>query len=290
MLCIIILNFSEAYSVDIDMSTDGYMNMDTGIITNSESSNHYGSTEQSLSMSPALTTDTKKDCTITSQNTRETQKETQANESSSSGYFGSCELWESQVLQDNETTHPANENNSRHGSVCDSSQSSDRNKEIYKYKNNIQLRFNAMHGDGPAMPDDNGCDKRSKMVSPLESTDSSYYPMSESSSSTSGNSSGSGNCNRPCCRTNSCASNRLHLSDHSVESSIPGFALHKTGTHYVPVALMSSCLSECFNSADVSSGGVFHPISIPVNFGSTFGLFEKKNQKTLPSQCLSTRT
>ena len=48
---------------------------------------------------------------------------------------------------------------------------------------------------------------------------------------------------------------------------LPGFILHPSGTHYMPISVQNTNVSGLLDSP-VESGGppVFHPISIPVHF------------------------
>ena len=62
-------------------------------------------------------------------------------------------------------------------------------------------------------------------------------------------------------------------TEQEANALIPGFALHTSGTHYIPVRLYSTCITpmnkkDPSESSDVNS--VYHPISIPVNFGGTY--------------------
>ncbi len=59
------------------------------------------------------------------------------------------------------------------------------------------------------------------------------------------------------------------LHGQNAGSGVPGFALHPTGTYYIPVVIaMTHILPYLRNGSANDSLGIFHPISIPVSFGS----------------------
>ncbi|KAK6175320.1 hypothetical protein SNE40_013808 [Patella caerulea] len=53
---------------------------------------------------------------------------------------------------------------------------------------------------------------------------------------------------------------------------LPGFVIHPSGTHYVPISVNQSFLPDLFESSSYSSQKVFHPISIPVHFCAAYAL------------------
>ncbi|GFO42763.1 hairy/enhancer-of-split related with yrpw motif protein 1 [Plakobranchus ocellatus] len=68
------------------------------------------------------------------------------------------------------------------------------------------------------------------------------------------------------CSSSSSSSSSSSLSGSSI--ALPGFILHPQGTHYMPISVHNTNLTDLFDSgSDRESGApVFHPISIPVHF------------------------
>lgn len=66
---------------------------------------------------------------------------------------------------------------------------------------------------------------------------------------------------------NSQISEPLQSSSSSSNVALPGFILHPTGTHYMPISVHNTNVAELFDSNTEHEGmPVFHPISIPVHF------------------------
>lgn len=143
-----------------------------------------------------------------------------------------------------------------------SSQACDRNENgSYKFKHNITQRFSkeekqVQQSDTSSSSSQENDQKlkrkfrHGKCRSP-SSSESSPYPNSDSSN---------GNSRMGCSNGN---------AEDYKPSLLPGFVLHPTGTHYVPLSIHPSHMeSNFFNSKSAQQGpSVYHPISIPVNFG-----------------------
>lgn len=145
---------------------------------------------------------------------------------------------------------------------------SDRNdSSVYKFKHNITKRFSEETTPKTLNPSDSSsissredqkrCEKLKRKFRHVRSrspssTISSQYPNSDSSnnnSSSNGESSNSGEENKQSCY-------------------LPGFVLHPVGTHYIPLSIHPSNVGyDFFAKATQQGPRVFHPISIPVNFG-----------------------
>ncbi|XP_060558468.1 formin-J-like isoform X2 [Ruditapes philippinarum] len=145
--------------------------------------------------------------------------------------------------------------------------SSDRNdSSVYKFKHNITKRFSEETTPKMANPSDSSsissredqkrCEKMKRKFRHVRSRSpssiSSQYPNSDSSnnnSSSNGESSSTGDEVKPSCY-------------------LPGFVLHPVGTHYIPLSIHPSNVGyDFFAKATQQGPRVFHPISIPVNFG-----------------------
>ena len=161
--------------------------------------------------------------------------------------------------------------------VCRSS--GDNGKGGYKYKNDIKLRFNADLGCYPParMPADVVSNSSSNSN---EDSSSTQYPQSEERSSPE-NSQSTGSSGRGDGQ-NSAASNdssgescdiqnagsggsKSNSQKKSAKETVPAFALHPSGLHYIPVVMHTDGLSGRIQETGVT---VCHPISIPVNFGT----------------------
>ena len=180
-------------------------------------------------------------------------------------------------------------NNSNSQTSMDTS--SDRNdNSVYKFKHNITKRFSEETTPKMANPSDSSsissredqkrCEKMKRKFryvrSRSPSSISSQYPNSDSSnnnSSSNGESSSTGDEVKPSCY-------------------LPGFVLHPVGTHYIPLSIHPSNVGyDFFATATQQGPRVFHPISIPVNFGGpliymkNIGTDVKTNGSAV--QCLS---
>ncbi|XP_064632828.1 transcription factor cwo-like [Lineus longissimus] len=167
---------------------------------------------------------------------------------------------------------------------------SNKNKEIYKFKNNIKLRFTANEGSNQAgssgqsdfsysnsPPDSESCSSQ-KLSSSPSSSESTAYANSDNSSSN-GNGLGSTASSMSGSQTSDSFKNpktdakKLQRFDSLPvscdEPVIPGFALHPSATYYIPIAIPSSSLCSMLEGRLLNSSNVFHPISIPVQFSSS---------------------
>ena len=178
----------------------------------------------------------------------------------------------------------------------------EKNMSAYKYKNDIKSRFHAdltSSSSSKGSVGDSGsnssrdsigksADEFSRLsvglsISPDGSSDSSPYPRSDNSSlvGSAGNmvhsvatsmSSGTGNDNCTSLKfVTSGSPPPLHVPTSAQSTSretVPAFALHPSGAHYIPVVMHTHSLHKHFhaNSSQNSSGSC-HLISIPVSFG-----------------------
>lgn len=130
---------------------------------------------------------------------------------------------------------------------------SDKNDySVYKFKHNITKRFSqeekkVMTSDSSSLSSgsqDNKCKVKRKISHGRSRSPSSFstnYPNSDSSHGSSG---------------------------VEVTGPLPGFILHPAGTHYVPLTIHpTDVITEIFKKDNNCRRKVFHPISIPVNFG-----------------------
>ena len=138
------------------------------------------------------------------------------------------------------------------------SQGGDRNESAsYKFKHNITQRFSQekqvqQSDTSSSSSQENSHEKlKRKFRHGKCRQESSLYQNSDSS-----NGNGSGD------------SSSGSMGDFK-PSLLPGFVLHPSGTHYVPLSIHPSHMgSNFFNSKSAQTGpNVYHPISIPVNFG-----------------------
>ncbi|XP_074645574.1 uncharacterized protein LOC141901905 [Tubulanus polymorphus] len=147
-------------------------------------------------------------------------------------------------------------------------------KEIYKFKNDIKLRFTSRRKE-PARQSDSSSSSCSRDGSrPYRPTHCLKRPLSPSSESTaypvselSGNSADSGT-NPDLNVSVSKAHDQNNKNSEGSDVLVPAFALHPSGTHYVPIAVHVSKLGQC--GGGQSSVSMYHPISIPVNFSGSF--------------------
>lgn len=144
---------------------------------------------------------------------------------------------------------------------------SDRNdNSVYKFKHNITKRFSEETTPKTLNPSDSSsissredqkrCEKLKRKFRHVRSrspssTISSQYPNSDSSNN------------------NSSSNGESSNSEESKPSCyLPGFVLHPVGTHYIPLSIHPSNVGyDFFAKATQQGPRVFHPISIPVNFG-----------------------
>lgn len=158
---------------------------------------------------------------------------------------------------------------------------------VYKFKHNITKRFS--EESSPKMLNPNyssssssrECQKRVEKTkrkfrhvrshSP-SSTISSQYPNSDSSNN---NSSSNGETS-------------VSMDDVKPSCLLPGFVLHPVGTHYIPMSIHPSSVGADFFTKVTQQGlSVFHPVSIPVNFGGPLLYLKSVNiveQKTSDSR------
>ncbi|KAJ8302329.1 hypothetical protein KUTeg_021316, partial [Tegillarca granosa] len=146
-------------------------------------------------------------------------------------------------------------------------------KNVYKFKHNITKRFSLEEkhhiipgsdtSSSSSQEDSNVKVKRrmprAKAESP--SSDETPYPNSDHSSYENIT-----NCDSPA-KEEECGSNSDN-SKHSV--CLPAFLLHPSGTHYVPFSVHSGQVKKVLSVEKTSNPSVFHPISIPVNFGGNY--------------------
>ena len=178
-------------------------------------------------------------------------------------------------------------NNNTVVSICACRSSGENGKGGYKYKNDIKLRFNADLGCYPPaqMPSDaisnSSCNSN-------EDSSSTQYPQSEGGSShensqsmgSSGSGRGDGRNSDGSANSDSCTEacdlqgtgtrggssiGNGNSQKKSAKETVPAFALHPSGLHYIPVVLHTDGLSGRIQETGVN---VCHPISIPVNFGT----------------------
>ena len=138
-------------------------------------------------------------------------------------------------------------------------------EQAYKFKHNITKRF-SQEGNLVRQSDTSSSSSQEenktkrkfqcKSQSPC-SSGSSPYPNSSVSDSSNGNLSSS--------------------SSGAYQSHLPGFVLHPSGTHYIPFSINRSNVGNKVCEEKPSLGPcVFHPISIPVNFGGPLLKMKKK--------------
>ncbi|KAL3853652.1 hypothetical protein ACJMK2_017182 [Sinanodonta woodiana] len=144
-------------------------------------------------------------------------------------------------------------------------------QNVYKFKHNITKRFSQENHTQNLQSDSSSSSKKRNIHSgekPKRSkfqryrscspnSDSTRYPNSESSGTVGGT---------------LCSDPFLHSSH-----SLPAFVLHPSGTHYMPLSIHPSFFRKSFNLGDSSTSQVFHPISIPVNFGGPLVTMRKMN-------------
>jgi len=143
---------------------------------------------------------------------------------------------------------------------------------LYKFKHKITKRFSE---EGKKLPPSDSSSSlgstenaqhrvKQKALrrpkSPFSFVSSSLYSNSDMNGNSSAGDSGSG-------------------EEQKIVCPLPGFVLHPKGTHYVPMSIHPSNVCQDFlNNSKYERNRVFHPISIPVNFGGPL-LYMKRVQE-----------
>lgn len=160
----------------------------------------------------------------------------------------------------------------------------------YKFKNTIKLRFSAdahtpekgsqnyVQGDcrdssSVSSDDSKRKGEKAQSHSPSSDSTSTQYPASDYSSNGNGSSSSSSsNCMRQGTRENEnlAGSNMASQAATALNSAVPGFALHPSGTYYIPIVIAVAHLLPFLRHETGSSVGICHPVSIPISFGGPF--------------------
>ena len=154
----------------------------------------------------------------------------------------------------------------------------------YKFKNTIKLRFSAdahspekgsrnyQQGDSSSGSSNEDTKRKEKTQSHSPSSDSTStnYPASDYSSNGNGSSSSSSsNCNTSNVMKQAPAEHDNGAS--ALNSAVPGFALHPSGTYYIPIVIaVAHLLPYLRNEPQNNSMNICHPISIPISFGGPF--------------------
>ena len=164
----------------------------------------------------------------------------------------------------------------------------ERNKEIYKFKSDMKSRFNqASHGSTEQEANVNWREECKKNREKTQSKVTSNSPEldyisakssvvsespSENNSVSNGNDSGT------------CLSDGQYLSPSdrpppSTQTHIPGFALHSSGTYYIPVIINTTSYTAVYQAGASPDRppGILHPISIPVYFGGHIVPFKRQS-------------
>lgn len=169
--------------------------------------------------------------------------------------------------------------------------SSDKNdNSVYKFKHNITKRFSAEEQKINPSDTSINCSRSGKRQDKIKrkfrhvrscspsSSGSSRYPNSDSS-----NNSGSSN-----------SENISSRDEEKTSNILPAFMLHPSGTHYIPLSIHPSNLSNDLKKMSQPQGlNVYHPISIPVNFGGPLlymrklSIHSNKSESTGPSETSS---
>ncbi|KAK3610550.1 hypothetical protein CHS0354_008985 [Potamilus streckersoni] len=138
-------------------------------------------------------------------------------------------------------------------------------QNVYKFKHNITKRFSQENRTQNQQSDSSSSSKERNIRNgekPKRSKFQRYRSCSPNSDSTPyPNSESSGTVPDPF----------LHSSH-----SLPAFVLHPSGTHYMPLSIHPSFFRKSFDS-NTRQSQVFHPISIPVNFGGPLVTMRKMN-------------
>ena len=143
-----------------------------------------------------------------------------------------------------------------------SSRTCDRNESgTYKFKHNITQRFSQeekqvqQSDTSSSSSQENNHEKLKRKFRHGKCHSQSCFDSSRYSNSESSNGNGS--------------TDSSNGSEEFKLSLLPGFVLHPTGTHYVPLSIHPSHMGNNFFSSKAAQQGpnVYHPISIPVNFG-----------------------
>lgn len=165
---------------------------------------------------------------------------------------------------------------------------------VYKFKHNITKRFSlegkiiSQQCDGSSSTSSRETDEEHHHHSSIKyrsfknkcrhasSSDSGPYPVSEVSGSTSTSSHDGikGNFDRN--KNRKVGSRSVGTTDQAAVGTdcprtsmpLPGFVLHPSGTHYMPMSVCYNSIPEVFDTGVETGLGppVFHPISIPVHF------------------------
>ncbi len=138
-----------------------------------------------------------------------------------------------------------------------------RSDELYKYKTDLKRRFSGIpprqtHSEG-------GVVKKRYVVTSQNSGSTSNSPPVSDGSGSDNRYSGSYELATPeKCDSSASPTNSLDLTN-----SVPGFALHPSGTYYIPIITPASQLMP-FLQNYCKQTTVCHPINISVNFGGPF--------------------
>ncbi|XP_046371792.2 transcription factor cwo-like [Haliotis rufescens] len=154
---------------------------------------------------------------------------------------------------------------------------------IYKFKHNITQRFSQEKNVNHPSDTSSSCSSSREDAGKLQrrkiskgktrSQGSRISPYPSSSELSSGNTSnGTSSYHGDVSAVRSDSSNSPPDQGLNVQSSsnvpLPGFVLHPAGTHYFPISIHPTSIPECFRQSKSSAAGMglFHPISIPVQF------------------------
>lgn len=159
---------------------------------------------------------------------------------------------------------------------------------VYKFKHNITKRF-SQEGKAPACPYDGSSSASSREADEellhhssmrhkknkyrhVSSSESTPYPTSEHSvtPNTASLDSGEENMNKShskkICGVKPVADAKAAESCRCSGLPLPGFVLHPSGTHYMPISVSYSSIPDILDVSIDHGPSVFHPISIPVYF------------------------
>lgn len=158
---------------------------------------------------------------------------------------------------------------------------SDSDSKVYKFKNKIHQRFSSVVVDGKVDVSKSGGssmqeDKEDfKEPLPNSGTDMLSDCISFKNGSTSSNYESSVKSNS----SNESASSRSGTTSHSsLSNTVPAFALHPMGVHYIPLVLPVSQVMPFMKNH--KSMGICHPVSIPVSFTGPFLMGEPEVDST----------
>lgn len=188
-------------------------------------------------------------------------------------------------------------------SLSANQQSTCSSRDIYKFKTDIKLRFKADMSSQTSSSRTSGNEGSAEPLVPTSDASSSSSReeeggrrlkpptvppcgVSDSNGSGSGHSSSASsaypNSSETSGHGSSVSSSCLVLDHHSPsklgpqprfgpprsESLLPGFVLHISGTHYVPIVVCPGQIEPPMTEETGALPGIYHPISIPVNFGA----------------------